>query len=377
MCESVGGIVKILVKLAVLALRVIYVFLKLCLRPRKKITFLSRQSDFESVDFVLLREALEKQNFDGEIETLCKKIGSSPFEKIGYLFHIFVQMYHIATSKVVVVDGYCIAVCVLNHRQNQKFVQIWHALNIVKKFGFQALDKPWGHSRATAESLCMHRNYTHIIACSEASGRVLSECFNTPMEKVILLPLPRIDYILGEPEKWDEISAQYPQIFEKPILLYAPTFRGEKVDLSWIEKAVDFEKYNVVVKLHPSDKQGIDSSVDKRVIVDSEFSSFEWMKVCKKLVTDYSGMGFEAMLVGKQVYYYLYDYEEYKSKNGLNLDLFSEEIKDYVVEKPQELKAVLEKEYDFSKTQSYLDKYLSVGTADCADRLARFLLTLL
>lgn len=364
---------QILAKGAVYALRGIYFFFKLFFKPRKKVTFLSRQSDQISVDFNLLVESLEAGGFDGEIKVLAKKIPAGLFGKIAYAFHIILQMYHIATARVIVVDGYSIAVCVLNHKKEQSVVQIWHALNIVKKFGWGALDKPWGHSKKTAETLCMHRNYTHVVACSEKSAGVLAEYFNTPLEKTVLLPLPRIDYILKTPEKKSEIAEEYADVFKKPVLLYAPTFRGERVNLSWIEKVVDLDKYNVVVKLHPSDKLGLDTEVDKRVICDDKFSSFDWMKVCESLITDYSGMGFEAMLLGKKVYFYLYDYEDYSTKNGLSVDLFSEAVAEYVAVSAEDLKEILKKEYDFAKLNEYVEKYLSVGTENCADRLAEFI----
>ena len=34
--------------------------------------------------------------------------------KFKYFLHMFVQMYHIATSKVVILDSYCIVVSILN-----------------------------------------------------------------------------------------------------------------------------------------------------------------------------------------------------------------------------------------------------------------------
>ncbi len=367
---------QMLARVAVLALRVVYFFFKAFLKPRKKITLLSRQSDTVSVDFSLLNDALGQIGFDGEIKILAKKIPAGLIGKITYAFHIFLQMYHIATSKVIVVDGYCIAVCVLKHKGEQRIVQIWHALNIVKRFGYSAIDKPWGHKSSTAKALCMHRNYDYIIASSEKSASVLAECFDTTTDKTVLLPLPRIDYILKTPEKRNEIEEAYPEIFKKPILLYAPTFRGEQVNLSWIEKTIDFEKYNVVVKLHPSDKLGIDMAVDKRVLCDQKFSSFDWMKVCAKVITDYSGMGFEAMLLQKEVYYYLYDYDDYTAKNGLAIDLFSEPIAENVTACKEELKEILQKKYDYSKAESFVEKYLSTGTENCALRLAEFILDL-
>ena len=367
---------QILATLAVTALRIVYFFFKLLFKPQRKITLLSRQSDVATEDLALLCEAIEKSGFDGRVKLLTKKIPAGIFGKIGYTFHILVQMYHIATARVIVVDGYCIAVCVLNHKNQQKVVQLWHALNIVKKFGYAALDKPWGHNGATAKILCMHRNYDYVVACSEKSAEVLAECFNTPIQKSVLLPLPRVDYILNTPEKRAEIEALYPDVFKKPVLLYAPTFRGEQVDLSWIEKTIDMDKYNVVVKLHPADKHGIDNTVSSRVICDQSFSSFDWMKVCEKLITDYSGMGFEAMLLKKQVYFYLYDYTDYGAKNGLALDLFLEPISKNVTSLAEELKQILENEYDFAKAQEYVEKYFSVGTDNCAMRLAAFIINL-
>lgn len=364
---------KIVASLLVLGLRMTYFFFKLFLKPRRKIALLSRQSDTVTVDFELLNDSLKKQGFDGEIKILCKKIPSGLLGKVLYAFHILAQMYHIATSQVIVVDGYSIAVCILNHKPQQKVVQLWHALNIVKKFGYQALDKPWGHKSSTAKALCMHRNYDYIVACSPQSAQVLAECFGTTVDKTVLLPLPRIDYILNSPHKREEIKKLHPTVFEKSVLVYAPTFRGETVSLEWIDKTIDLEKYNVVVKLHPSDKFGIDGSVSNRVICDDVFSSFDWMKVSDGVITDYSGMGFEAMLLNKKVYFYLYDYDEYSKNNGLNLDLFSEKVSAVVTQQADELKQMLEREYDFSLTRDYVDKYLSVGTQNCAERLADFI----
>jgi hypothetical protein len=96
-----------------------------------------------------------------------------------------------------------------NEQKNQKFVQLWHALNIVKKFGYSALDKPWGHKSGTAKAMCMHRNYTHIVACSEHSAKVLCECFNATDDKAVLLPLPRAEYIIKSPENRDAIEKEY------------------------------------------------------------------------------------------------------------------------------------------------------------------------
>ena len=69
------------------------------------------------------------------------------------------QMYHIATSKVVVLDGYCIAASVLNHKPDTKIVQMWHALGTIKKFGYQVLGTEEGSDPDVARIMRMHKNY--------------------------------------------------------------------------------------------------------------------------------------------------------------------------------------------------------------------------
>lgn len=369
-------IVRLMASLSVLFLRGVYFFYKLVLKPKEKITMLTRQSNKPTMDFTMLESALIREGFSGQIVILAKKIEKPLLSRIQYGLHILRQMYHIATSKIVLVDGYCIPVCVLNHKEGQSFIQIWHALNIVKKFGYLALDKPWGHSSATAKSMCMHRNYTHIVASAKQTGEILLGSFNAAPDKLVILGLPRIDYITGlKGSDSAKLRNAYPDVFSKKLILYAPTFRkGKKVDLSWITKTIDLDEYNVVVKLHPSDVMGIDEITDDRIVYDTKFKSFDWMVACDKLITDYSGIGLEATLLDKPIYFFLYDYEEYKDSNGLNIDLYSEEISRYVTNSADKLKAMLESEYDYSVIESYRNKYLDVDINDCSGEFARYII---
>ncbi len=52
----------------------------------------------------------------------------------------------------------------------------------------------------------------------------------------------------------------------------------------------------------------------------NKLSTFEALKECDILITDYSAAAFEASLLGKKVIFYLWDFEEYKKIRGINLD---------------------------------------------------------
>ena len=54
------------------------------------------------------------------------------------------QMYHAATSEIVVLDTYCIIISLLKQRKSLKVIQMWHALGAMKKFGYSILDKGEG-----------------------------------------------------------------------------------------------------------------------------------------------------------------------------------------------------------------------------------------
>ena len=130
---------NVVLYLARTVMRVIYFFIKLFTRQKEKVTFLSRQSDTMSIDFKLLKEMFNKET-TLKIEVLCKKIPDNLGGQIGYCFYIVKCMYHIATSKACIIDGYNIPVSSLKHKKGLEIVQIWHAMGAIKKFGYQILD---------------------------------------------------------------------------------------------------------------------------------------------------------------------------------------------------------------------------------------------
>ena len=222
---------------------------------------ITRQSNTPTLDFRLLKEEIENTDNSIMIETLCNKIESNALYRAGvlykikYILYILKIMYNLATSKVCIVDGYCIPVCILKHKKKLKIIQIWHASGAVKKFGYQILDKEAGSNSRIANLMCMHKNYDYIIAPSEATKKYFSEAFNTPEDKIVKLGLPRLEYISeSKYSKSEEILKKYPKLKEKKNILYIPTFRKNN-DFNAVEKILEYKidenKYNLIISLHP------------------------------------------------------------------------------------------------------------------------------
>lgn len=337
---------------------------------KKKITYISRQSRTLPTDFRLVIREVERRLPEYKQITLIKMIGKSIPEKIGYCFHMVRQMYHIATSEMVILDTYCIAVSLLRQRKSLIVIQMWHALGAMKKFGYSILDKEEGTSRSFAEAMRMHRNYSYVFSSSEFCSRFFAEAFQVPMSRMVVMPLPRLDllydaaYIETVKEK---ILKKYPQLSEgeKKTIVYAPTFRKEGGDFEEKELAeaaerlaesVDYEKYNLVVKFHPL--SGIVLK-NKNVIQDTTFSTIDFCHMADAVILDYSAVVFEIAMLGKPMYFYAFDYDTYIENRDVYID-FKKYVPGIITGEPQRLiKAIENNEFDLKRQTKFRNLMIS------------------
>ena len=315
-----------LLKTAAAGINILY--LPFRLKPqRNKVTIISRQSNKPSMDIKAISGELEGRGI--ETAVLCKKMDESIKGFVKFLPETLRQMHHIAESKVILLDGYCLLISVLPKLKNKKVVQVWHSLAAIKKFGHQNIGRPGGRDPVLARALKLHRNYDEVLAPGKAMGKLFAEAFNVEEERIRILGLPRIE-ILSKGEDIDlfKVYEKYPQIEGKKIILYAPTFRrGKGLDLRGIMEAFNLEDKVLVIKRHSEDK-GVNSADNPNIIIDSIFPSTTWLNICEKLITDYSAISLEGALLDKELYIYQPDVEEYGEEVGLNIDFREKELKD-------------------------------------------------
>lgn len=361
---------KIVILICKGILNVIYFILKL-LPIQNKVVMLSRQSNTSNLDFNLLKDEFKRQDNSIKVIILCKKLEENLLNKIKYCFHILQSMYHLATSKIAIVDTYSICISMLKHKKNLKIMQIWHSLGAIKKFGYQAIGTVEGRNQEISNLLNMHKNYTYITCASKVTKEFYSEAFNTPKEKIVVLGMPRIDKILSiKDNKNEEFIHQYPEFKNKEIILYVPTFRKEKnVKVDELIKRIDEEKYQLIIKLHPLDA----NQVEEKYTVDEKYDTFTLMQIASYIITDYSAASIEASLLDKPLFFYLYDINEYKENRGLNVNLFNEmpfstsENIDNIIRK------IENKEYDYKELEEFKNKYVETADMENTKRIVEFL----
>lgn len=319
-------------KLFGFAMGIIYSFFKL-MKTENKISFISRQSETPSLDFRYIIDEVRTEYPQYKIEVLCKMIPGGIIKKIPYCFEMLRQMKALATSKVVVIDGYCILVCMLNHKKDLKVVQLWHALGSFKRFGKSILDMDGGNSSTVANAFKMHNNYDLIATSGDACVRHFSEAFGQPKEKFIPIGIPRMDYLTDENESdklKKSIFSAYPKLDNgKKNILYVPTFRDTEEDTQQLRNAekalinqIDYDKFNMIIKRHVVDgkKEIIYIDSPENAVSGEKFTGMDFMAAADYVITDYSSVIYEAFLKNLPVYIYCFDSDKYIDDRGFYID---------------------------------------------------------
>lgn len=320
---------RFLIALTTWLARAVYASMKALIPVRDKVVFLSRQSDSTSRDFEALIDAVRARDPRVEIVTRCRMVGDAPWERLLAAFATLGQMYHLAGARVCVVDGYVIPVSLLDHRRELYVIQIWHALGAIKKFGYQTVGKSGGRPARLASAMRMHRNYDLVVCSGEASVPVFAEAFDVDPSIVRPLGLPRIDHLLAHvadarlvpvSPQVAALRARFPILADpsRTRVLYAPTFRkGGNRGYADVIGRFAGDRFAVMVKPHPLESVQVEgpnvADVGDRDVLDI-------LPLCDVVITDYSAVAFEALVVGIPVYFFVHDIDRYRDENGLNLD---------------------------------------------------------
>lgn len=356
----------VLIKIFKFILNIIYSIFKL-FKTRNRITFISRQSNNINIDFVLLGKEINKEMPGYDVVYLCKTLDSGLLNKIKYVFHMFKQMYFIATSKVVILDSYCIVISNCKHKKSLTVIQMWHAMGAFKKFGLSVVNNSNERvkhidNKKLASVMNMHNNYDYIFASSEYCIKFFSEAFGQDKSKFRVYPLPRLDLMVNKEniEKvTNNIYTKYPKLKnKKKNILYCPTFRDGNTDYEYIKEFINnfnYKKYNLIVKLHPLTKYTFDN---KEVIFDKSFNTYEMVFVSDKVISDYSAVIYEVAVIGKPMIFYAYDKKDYVNDRDFYLKYDTDMPGKICLTLDELYKEIDNNNYDMNKLYNFRKKYI-------------------
>lgn len=374
---------QLIIKLGVCILNALYFILKLTISTKDKVLLISRQSNEPSIDFILLKNSIITKYPDVEVKILCHTLDgglhSSIFTKIHYGIHMLKQMKEMSSSKVVVLDTYCMVASLLKHKRTLKIIQMWHSIGTMKKFGYTALDTEEGTNKKIAYTMHMHDQYSYVLASSSAYKSDLALGFNCSEDIIKVMPLPRLDLLhdkIYKVKKREEIFALYPLLSKKTVIVYAPTFRKNENEM---QNALDrlteslYENQILVLKLHPLSKLHVKND---KVLIAEEFSTFDMLFVANALISDYSCVIYEAASLDIPLYFYNFDMNNYIGKRGLAID-YEHELPGVISKNPYDITtAIAKQKYDFDYLKKFCNKYVNYN-GQASDTIADFIYSIM
>ena len=217
------------------------------------------------------------------------------------------------------------------------------------------------------------KNFDLVSVSAECVKQVMEQNWKLPADRIKVLGSSRTDilfdkdYLLKCREKFYSL---YPEASGKKIILWAPTFRGKGYeaeirgveDICYVKEKLG-EDYFFITKLHPN--------ISRAHKLDScSLNTEELYAVTDLLITDYSSVFYDYLLVKTDVIFFVPDYEEYKEDRGLYID-YRKEFKYPFVRTRHELQvAILEyHEVDASDIQQYKEKFLTMNDGKSSNRI--------
>ncbi|PLW60929.2 putative polyribitolphosphotransferase [Lactococcus lactis subsp. lactis] len=236
--------------------------------------------------------------------------------------------YQCATSRFIIIDDYYPRLYKLKIKKNANFMQVWHAVGAFKQFGYARLGLPGGPTSKAVS----HQNYTQVVVSSQNVVDIYAKSFGVSSDIVLPLGVARTDYFFDIGlmcKSRQDFLGKYPELKEKKIIMFAPTFRGvgqmsayypiEWIDLSSIYKSIKDTDYVFGIKLHPyvKDRIKIPKEMRTKIIDFSDYREINDLLIMSdKLITDYSSSIFEYSLLNRKIIFYAPDLEEYKENRS-------------------------------------------------------------
>lgn len=236
----------------------------------------------------------------------------------GFILYFLAGYVYYSFGKIPIAPG-----------KRQEVVQLWHG------GPYKAPDEGMlkGHS-------WKRPYYTHVISSSKHFVPLWSYSFSFPEEKIVVTGLPRNDALY---KKWPKCDfGEY-----KKLIIWTPTFRqsktlgyqnsSEKEQIVPVVKECEFDKLNtylkergvkIVVKLHPM--QNLDdyhvSNNDFFILLSHQefvrkgMDLYRFMPHCDAMITDYSTIFYDYLLLDRPIAFTEDDLEDYADKRGFVVD---------------------------------------------------------
>lgn len=259
-------------------------------------------------------------NDDSYREKLIEEYGNHFIETNSFRGKIFAL-----TTKVWFVSAFEMPVGGLFLNVKHKIIHLTHG-SLIKNVG--TLEKDVSLIKKLYYHLFVKTNLTYSIATSDFFVPSTAAYTLLNKNKVLVLGFPRNDALF-------ETNANKPNILKNCAfsVLYAPTWRKTEQTKLFPFDNIDFSEFNIFlekhnitlfIRLHPNDEKTIPEGMLQSKI--KLFSSHDYEEIndylsfFDSLITDYSSILYDFMLLDRPMLFLPYDYDTYEKNVGFAID---------------------------------------------------------
>jgi CDP-glycerol glycerophosphotransferase (TagB/SpsB family) len=217
-----------------------------------------------------------------------------------------------------------------------RIIQLWHSKSL-KKTGFNS---PYGLGRYDRFLFGnLFKKPFKFVAISTFLSRFVTNDFNIPEKDLLISGIPKHD-VLIHPSLGSEIDVdtslmqilnRIRSLNPRRVILYGPTFRPdgrnplETLDLEKLNAHLRKTNDHMVISLHPkfSTRDWIpETNLDHISFSQNELDTYPILNEFDLLVTDYSSLSMDFLLMNKPVILYAFDKNSFEEEMGIYEDLW-------------------------------------------------------
>ncbi len=226
----------------------------------------------------------------------------------------------------------------LDHILQRGSVQLdfWHGTPL-KKIRYDVVGKPPDKHNLYLD-IMNKGGIEYIFSTSKyLSEKILGGAFAASQDKILNFGYPRMDVMGLDGEdnlifckKYSSGLLKYIKMTEKydKVFIYMPTYRDD--DPGYFDKAgINFNKMSKALKkingifflkLHPLTKHSAIQKYSNIVQISNDVDIYPFLVYTDFLITDYSSIFFDYLVLDKEIIFIPYDYENYLSNRELYFD---------------------------------------------------------
>jgi len=336
---------------------------------KKYIVFSSRSArDYADNSKVLYEEFLSKEIDNVYFYTKKRKVLKS-IPKNGIYAYSFKGVYILLKSKILVfTHGSGDYFPYFPNKYSKRiFINLFHAIAV---------------KNISTNNIKEVEKWDYFLVSSSFEAEFIKKQLGLTEQQIIILGQPRNDILIENKNKQSKSK--------KKKILYAPTFRDnsdvilfpfEDKNLSKLDHFLSDNNMEIVIRLHINDEKhyrNLDSYKELKNIYFSgsniDPSVNDVLHEYDMLISDYSSIVIDYLLLNRPIAYILYDYEEYKRERDFSFD-FKEHMSGYNVNSQKELESfLLNNKDDFINKRLLLkNKFHQYQDGKSAKRLFNFI----